>query len=102
MAIGPNIHPVLFSELNRIADEHEIPVQVEVEPRPVGTDASAIQITREGIPTALLGVATRNMHTPVETLSVKDVVRAGRLLAHFIASLDDTFMDKLIWKPRTK
>lgn len=100
LAFGPNIHPVIYAELKRVADELEIPVQIEVAPGGTGTDANAIQITREGIPTGLLGLPLRNMHTPIETLSIKDVVRAGRLLAHFIASLDGAFMDKLAWKPQ--
>jgi endoglucanase len=101
LTIGPNIHPALFGELKRIADEFEIPVQVEVAPRGTGTDANAMQITREGIPTALLSIPLRNMHTPIETLAVKDVVRTGRLMAQFIASLDEAFMDKMTWKPLT-
>jgi putative aminopeptidase FrvX len=100
LCIGPNIHPVMFSELKRVAEEYEIPLQVEVDPGPTGTDARAMQVTREGIPTALLSIPLRNMHTPVETLAVKDVVRTGRLLAQFIASLDEAFMDKLAWKPQ--
>jgi len=88
----------MFSELKRVADEYEIPLQIEVAPRPTGTDARAIQITREGIPTALLSIPLRNMHTPIETLAVKDVVRTGRLMAQFIASLDEAFMDKMAWE----
>lgn len=102
LTIGPNIHPALFSELRRVATEQEIPVQTEVAPGRTGTDADAMQVTRDGIPTALLSLPVRNMHTPVETLSVKDVQRAGRLLAHFIAELDEAFMDKLTWEPRSK
>jgi putative aminopeptidase FrvX len=37
------------------------------------------------------------MHTPIETVSVKDVERVGRLLAAFIAGLDDKFMETLVW-----
>jgi endoglucanase len=65
--------------------------------RPVGTDAAAIQISRQGIPAALLGIALRNMHTPLETVSVKDIERVGRLLAAFIARLDDEFLASLAW-----
>ena len=62
----------------------------EIEPVPgrSGTDAWAIQITREGIPTALLGIPLRNMHTSVETVSLKDVERTGRLMAGFIGKLE--------------
>ena len=70
---------------------------VEISTGGTGTDANAMQLTREGIPTALLSIPLRNMHTPIETLSVKDLVRIGRLMAYFIASLDDRFMDKLAW-----
>jgi endoglucanase len=98
VCIGANLHPVMVGELLRIARELEIRVQTEVQPGRTGTDAWAIQVTREGIPTALLSIPTRNMHTPIETLSVKDVVRTGRLMAQFIASLDETFLDKMAWK----
>jgi putative aminopeptidase FrvX len=102
LAIGPNIHPALFAELKRVADQLEIPVQVEVAPGGTGTDANAMQVTREGIPTALLSIPLRNMHTPIETLSVKDLARTGRLLAHFIAGLDESSMDKLAWVRRSE
>jgi putative aminopeptidase FrvX len=102
LAIGPNIHPALYQAIKRVADEHEIPVQIEVAPGGTGTDANAMQVTREGIPTALLSIPTRNMHTPIETMSVKDVLRTGRLLAYFIAGLDEQFMDRLTWTPAAK
>lgn len=98
LCIGPNIHPAMFAELKRVAEAFEIPVQVEVSPRPTGTDARAIQVTREGIPTALLSIPLWNMHTPIETLAVKDLARTARLMAQFIAGLDETFVDRLSWE----
>jgi endoglucanase len=95
LTFGPNIHPALFEELYNVAQEHEIPVQVEIAPRGTGTDANAMQITRAGIPTALLSIPLRNMHTPIETCAVRDVIRTGRLLAHTIASLDESFVERL-------
>jgi endoglucanase len=95
LVFGPYLHPVLFGELQRVAKEHEIPVQIEVAPGGTGTDANAMQVTRAGVPTALLGIPVRNMHTPIETLAVKDVLRTGRLLAYTIAGLDEGFFDKL-------
>ncbi len=62
-----------------------------------GTDAWAIQVAREGIPTALLEIPLRNMHSPVETLDLKDIDRAGRLLAQFIAGLDADFLAAIDW-----
>jgi putative aminopeptidase FrvX len=37
------------------------------------------------------------MHTPVEMISMKDIKRAGRLLAEFATSLEVDFMEKLVW-----
>jgi endoglucanase len=54
-----------------------------------GTDAWAIQVSREGVPVALLGVPLRYMHSPVEVVNIKDVERIGRLMAHTIADLNE-------------
>ena len=62
-----------------------------------GTDAWAIQVAREGVPTALLEVPIRSMHSPVETADIRDIERAGRLLAHFIADLDADFLQTIQW-----
>ncbi len=99
LCMGPNMHPVVFEKMKLTAVEQEIPFQVEVSERgQTGTDAGAIQVTREGIPTGLLSIPLRSMHTPIETLSIKDVARTGRLLAHFIAGLDEAFIDDMAWK----
>ena len=45
------------------------------------------------MPTALLGLPLKDMHTPVETLALRDVERCGRLMAYFIADLDDAILD---------
>ena len=95
IAFGPNIHPKLFDKLVEVAKKHELPHQIEPIPGPTGTDAWAIQVTRAGIPTALVSIPLRNMHTSVEMLSIKDIERAGRLLALFISELDAGFLDSL-------
>ncbi|MFQ5812282.1 MAG: M42 family metallopeptidase [Anaerolineae bacterium] len=98
IAFGPNVHPRLYETLVEVAQELEIPYQVEPIPGRSGTDAWAIQVTREGIPTALLSIPLRYMHTSVETVSLKDVERTGRLMAGFIGGLDEKFMEKLSWR----
>ena len=77
------------------ASKNEIPCRLDVMPMHSGTDAYAIQISREGIPTALISIPLKHMHTPVEVVSVKDVTRAGRLMAEFIAGLNDETLNKL-------
>ncbi len=97
IAVGPNCHPGLVARLKEVASAHEIPYQLDPIPGRSGTDAWAIQVSREGVPTALISVPLRYMHQPVETLAVQDVERAGRLLAAFIAGLEADFLEKLAW-----
>jgi endoglucanase len=52
-------------------------------------------VARAGIPTGLIGIPLRNMHTMVEVVDMADVERSGRLMAEFIARLDEQFLDKL-------
>jgi len=97
IGIGPNFHPRLVARLKKVAEANEIPYQSDPIPGRSGTDAWAIQVTREGVPTALVSVPLRYMHQPVEMLAVQDVERAGRLLAAFIAGLEADFLERLIW-----
>ena len=95
IARGPNMHPRLVEALMATARDHGIPYQVEVIPGRSGTDAWAIQVSRTGIPTALVSVPLRYMHAPVEVVQVGDVRQTGRLLAHFVASLRPSFVEQL-------
>ena len=97
LALGPNFHPKLFKAIKEAAERIEMTVHTEPEWAVGGTDAVPLQVSREGIPTALIGIPLRNMHTSVEVVDVKDVERAGRLLAEFIAGLAPDFMDTLVW-----
>lgn len=92
---GPNLHPKLHRAILEVAAKSEIPCRVEVMPGHSGTDAYAIQVSRDGIPTAVIGLPLKHMHTPVEVVSLRDVVRAGRLLAEFIVRLNDEFLTTL-------
>ncbi len=95
LGFGPNIHPLLYSRLADTAKSYEIAHQTDAIPGRSGTDAWAMQVTREGIPTALISIPLRYMHTSVETLSMKDLKRVGRLLALFIAGLEEPFAQEL-------
>jgi endoglucanase len=92
---GPNIHPGLHRAIKKIADQLELPFTLEPMPAHSGTDAMALQVARSGIPTMVISIPIRYMHTPVEMVSMKDILRAGRLIAEFICSLDDDFMQML-------
>ena len=98
LGIGANMHPFLHAKLKELADRLEIPWFLDVMPAHSGTDAFAIQITSEGIPTALVEYPLRYMHTPVEAVAIKDIQRTGRLLAEFISALEADFVDTIVWE----
>jgi endoglucanase len=98
LCVGPNMHPFLHKKLKEVAERTEIPWFLDVTPAHSGTDAYPMQTTAEGIPTALVEFPIRYMHTPVESVSVKDIQRAGRLLAEFIVSLDADFVETIVWE----
>ncbi len=95
---GSDIHPALLRTFETVARSAEIPYSIEVMPVHSGTDANAIQATREGVPTMVLGIPIRYMHSPVEVVDMADIERTGRLLAAVIASLDDDYMQHLVWE----
>lgn len=97
LGIGPNFHARLGEKIRETARTYEIKLQDEIIPGASGTDAWAIQVALEGIPTALFGIPLRNMHSPVETVDLRDIERAGRLMAQFIAGLDADFLATIEW-----
>ena len=98
IAVGPNFHPKLVERLREVAKDQEIPYHVDPISGRSGTDAWAIQVTREGVPTALVSIPLRYMHQPVETLAAEDVERAGRLLAAFVAESEVGLLDEIAWE----
>ncbi len=96
ITLGGNIHPTLRKKLTEIAMEYNIPFQMEICSGPTGTDARAMQITREGIPSLVLSVPLRYMHTSVEVVDLLDIKNTGKLLAFFIASISNENLEGLL------
>lgn len=65
----------------KAVDEKGIPYQVVGEPGRTGTNAQVLQILRSGVPTALISVPLKNMHTQAETACLDDVQNVSRALA---------------------
>jgi len=84
---GANVHPLVFERLLECAEKEGIDVQIEADPRPTGTDARAIQVARGGIPTGILGIPLRYMHTPSEVIDLNDLENVVLLLVAFARSL---------------
>lgn len=96
LAFGANIHPRLFSMLLDAAKANNVPHQLEPMPAASGTDGWAMQVTQSGVPTAVISIPLRYMHTSVEVVDVEDVRQTARLLAHLVASL--TAADREGWR----
>ncbi len=84
---GPNVNPAVYQGLMEAAKEEDIPVQPFAKPRGTGTDANAMQLSRGGVATAVVGIPNRYMHTPVEVVSLMDVQQAATLIARWIRNL---------------
>lgn len=83
---GPHLNRRLTQTLFHLAEEHNIPHGVEVEPGNTGTNASHIRAAGNGVATALLGLPMRYMHSPAETIKLSNIEAAARLLAAYLSS----------------
>lgn len=96
ITLGGNIHPGLRKKLTEVAKEYNIPFQMAVCSGPTGTDARAMQITKEGIPSLVLSIPLRYMHTSVEVIDMIDIKNVAKLLAFFIASISNENLEGLL------
>ena len=87
VGVGPNCVRWMSDRFTAIAEKLEIPSQIEVMSGHSGTNAWPLQISREGIATAVLSLPLRYMHTPLEVCSRKDLEETAKLLAAFVEDL---------------
>jgi len=83
---GPN-HSAVVERLEKVAKQQRIPVQHETVSSTSGTDTDVIFWTRGGIPSALISLPNRYMHSPVEVINLRDLEKIPRLMAAFALSL---------------
>ena len=78
---GGNIHPRMFEKIKASATEQHIPWETDVSMGHTGTDAWALQIERGGIPTGLISLPLRYMHTSVEVISIETLKNCAKVIA---------------------
>jgi endoglucanase len=88
IARGTTLHPRVFELLHEAGEQDGIPFTVESLGKGTGTDADAIHLSRSGVPTGLISVPCRYMHSPVEMVSLQDIDSAARLIAAFAKRLE--------------
>jgi putative aminopeptidase FrvX len=84
---GSTLDPQVFELLHATAEEEGIPFTVAASARYTGTDADAVHISRGGIPTGVVSIPLRYMHSPVEMVQFDDVENAAKLIAAFAQRL---------------
>ena len=78
---GPNMNPALTEKLINLAKDTDIKHQINVKAESnSGTNARAIQISKSGVATALLGLPLKYMHSANEVASLDDIESAAKLL----------------------
>jgi endoglucanase len=80
IARGSTLSPKVFELLLSAAQEAGIEHTIEASGNATRTDADAIQISRSGIPTGLVSIPLRYMHSPVEMVDLADVEAAVELI----------------------
>lgn len=88
LARGAGVHPAVFELLTETAEAEGMPYQVDWAGGSTGTDADAVHLTRSGIPTAVVSVPNRYMHSPSEIVDLRDLEAAARLVAAFARRLE--------------
>jgi endoglucanase len=78
---GSTLNDGVFELLYEAGEAEKIPFTVEASGRNTGTDADAVHISRGGVPTGLVSIPIRYMHSPVELVQLEDVHAAARLIA---------------------
>lgn len=89
IGIGPNMNNAMVKALFRVAEEQGIAFQPEVCPGGYsGTNTTAIQVSRQGVATALLSLPLKYMHTPLETAYVEDMNAVYELIVAYAQMLE--------------
>jgi putative aminopeptidase FrvX len=104
LGAGPTVshgtanHPLVVERIMALARDLEIPLQHEATSRTTGTDADDIFPTKGGIPSALVSIPMRYMHSTIEMIDFEDVERCISLLTSFVSSISmaNEFVSKLV------
>ncbi len=84
IGISPTLDKGVSDALTALAQEKEIPYQLEVMGGLTSTNADSITVSRGGVKCGLLSIPLRYMHTPIETIDPADVESTARLMAEFV------------------
>ena len=84
IGISPVLDKKITEQLRMLSASKGIPFQLEVMGGSTGTNADKIFASGGGIPTALISLPQKYMHSPVEVVSTRDIAAVGRLMAEYL------------------
>ncbi len=87
LSLGRENHPVLTARLRKIAKKAKLATQIETFSLTGGTDAWAFWTRNGGVPSAIVSIPNRYMHSTVEMLDLRDLQHTADLMAAFVADL---------------
>jgi putative aminopeptidase FrvX len=88
LAVGSVIHRGVFQMLITTAEREKIPYTIEANANRTFTDADHIAISGHGVPTAVVSIPNRYMHSPNELIDIEDLEHVIALIAAFVKGLD--------------
>ena len=87
VSLGRENHPTLVQRLRKVAKAKRIPLQIETFGQMGGTDALSMWTKLGGVPSAVIGMPDRYMHSTVEIVALRDLDRTADLVAAFCLDL---------------
>ncbi|MBP5407835.1 MAG: M42 family peptidase [Bacilli bacterium] len=89
LTIGSEMNSIIFEKMKEACKKLGINYQIKVTPEQTATDTDEIFHRQQGIPSFLISIPLRYMHSSVEVCSLKDVEDIINLMAQFILDLDE-------------
>ena len=90
LSVGSSVHRGLFNHLIATAEAEGISYTIEAAPSRTSTDGDDTARARAGVPTAVVSIPNRYMHSPNEMIDLADLEQVISLITAFISGLDET------------
>ena len=87
LTYAPAVHNNVLKMIKQVADKNKIPYQLAASSRATGTDTDAFAYSNAGVPSALISLPLKYMHTTVETVQLNDIENIIRLILAFLKQL---------------
>jgi putative aminopeptidase FrvX len=89
LTFGPAVHNNLLKLIRKAAQDNDIPYQLSATSRVTGTDTDAFAYSNGGVPSALISLPIKYMHTTVEMANKNDVEAVIKLIYHALLNIED-------------